>query len=156
MKSKFKVLGITAFVTVIVVLTAGCILEEGVKLDIHGGKSMSNAYQLKQGEYVFGHFPSGGIDSRWFSVPVVNGNIIYIWIYDYGDYTYRANAVYDLYNEAGTKFSGGPRGGTWDDFSFEPKTTGKLFIEVTSRNNGTFAIIYTNNSSKPPKPKVFD
>lgn len=153
MKRIFKTLGITVFVTVIVILTAGCILEEGIELGSYGGSSLGDAYHLTEGEYVFGFLPSDS-DSRWFSVPVVNGNRIYIWVYGNKENSSMINAAYYLYNESGNKFSGGP----YDNYySFGPTTTGKWFIEVISRSNrGAFAITYTNSSGSPPNPKLFD
>jgi hypothetical protein len=154
MRKVFRLFVITVSVIVLGVLIAGCKpLLEGVELGNTGGYSLNDAYNLTEGEWIFGYISSSK-SSRYYSIPVTNGNKIQIstrtynmeldsWMTDVGFYIYR---------ESGVKYSGGPYVGHWH---FTSDVTGKWLIEVVHRWDGTgaFALAYTNGDISPPVPK---
>jgi len=152
MKKKLKILGISLIITVIWVLAAGC--QEGICIGNDGGSSLSDAYQLTEGKWTFGYVSSDS-DSRWYSVPVTNGNKIYIRMYYRDDDSMMEDVVYSLYRETGDKYGGGPYEG---NYIFTPNITGKWYIKVESQYGyaGAFGITYMNSDAYPPKADFWD
>ena len=159
MKKIFKTLGITALVTVIYLLMAGCqdMPGEGVELGNHGGLSIDDAYNLTEGKWTFG-YTSSPSHSRFFSVPVTNGQRIWIYISKY-DYLGQPRNINYFILESGTKH------GPYNTFqNYIPNYTGQCFIEVVYKNindnfgnsERTFAITYINSSRSPGSPRFWN
>jgi len=151
MKRLFKKLGITVIVTVIWIFLTGCPVEgEGIELGNYGGKTMSEAYHLTDGEYVMGFLPKEE-DSRWFSVPVVANRKFDIYFYK--DSILTDDVIYYVYYQSGKKiWSNGYSGRSV--YTFTPVSTGTWYFEVTPRYsiNDAFAIAYTTGDNAPTRP----
>jgi len=144
MKRFFKALGITVTLSAIIMFFAGCpVFNKGIELGNYGGKTIADAYNLSDGEYVMG-FLSNEEDSRWFSVPVVANQKFKVY--------FRGDNGYYVYYQSGIKIWN-----TWyrsRTVEFTSGSTGTWYFEINGGFN-SFAIAYTTGETEPTPPMYY-